>query len=335
MKINLYWIIGIILILLFLTFLNSFLTIKSTQTSDDSNKFGLRLGDSKNLLEESNIIEDEPKEVSIGKFEDDNEQNGDKDDDSDEEDSDEEPPTPEPPPIEETEVITPTNNKIKLASFNAQIFGKSKWEKLGGDFYVELIEDYDIFILQEIREKNEDSYNSLCSLLQSQDYDCVISARAGGSSNKEQIAVFYKDNIDLESSEDIEDPNDIFEREPFKLIFDIEGYELIIWTTHIKPSDVENEMNELESLVEDEGNVIVIGDLNLDGSYDDGMKGDFEDWNYLIRDDEDTTVASSSNAYDRIILNDDSFEEYSNHGIDDSITSEESDHYLVWVEIEV
>ena len=65
------------------------------------------------------------------------------------------------------------------------------------------------------------------------------------------------------------------------------------------------------------------------------MTGDFEDWNYLIKDNDDTTVASSSNAYDRIILNDDSFNEYLDHGIDKSITSEESDHYLVWVEIEV
>jgi len=94
-------------------------------------------------------------------------------------------------------------------------------------------------------------------------------------------------------------------------------------------------MNELESLVEDNGNVVVIGDLNLDGNYDDGMAGDFEDWNYLIGDDEDTTVASSSNAYDRIIVNDDLLDEVVSDGIDSSITSEQSDHYLVWIEIGV
>ena len=94
-------------------------------------------------------------------------------------------------------------------------------------------------------------------------------------------------------------------------------------------------MNELENLVEDEGNVIVIGDLNLDCTYDDGSNGDYEGWNYLIEDNDDTTVSSTDCAYDRIILNDDSFNEYSDHRIDDSIKSEESDHYLVWVEIEV
>jgi len=130
-------------------------------------------------------------------------------------------------------------------------------------------------ILQEIREKDESSYEDLCSLLQPE-YDCIISARAGRTNSKEQI-IFYKDSIKLVSSEDIDDPNDVFEREPYKAVFDINSYELIIWTTHIKPSDVENEMNELESLVEDSGNVIVIGDLNLDCSYDNGMNGELLD----------------------------------------------------------
>lgn len=308
-----------------------FTSIAPKDKSDEISS--IKLSGSKTVIIEKETVLDKPREIPIGKFEDDNQR--DKDKDNDDKDEDEEPPEITPPPTEEEEEeIIPTINKIKLASFNAQIFGKSKWEKLGGGFYVNLIEDYDIFILQEIREKDEDSYNSLCSLLQS-DYDCVISARAGRTSSKEQIAVFYKDNIDLESSEDIDDPSDIFEREPFKLVFDIDGYELIIWTTHIKPSDVENEMNELENLVNDEGNVIVIGDLNLDCSYDDGSNGDFEEWNYLIEDDEDTTVSSTDCAYDRIIMNDDSFDEYSDHGIDNSITSEESDHYLVWVEIGV
>jgi len=276
------------------------------------------------LVESNNNI-DSVKEVPIGKFEDDIQP---KNDDIEEI----EPPEITPPPIDE-EVDIPSLDKIKLASFNAQIFGDSKWKKLGGDYYLSLIQPYDLFILQEIRDIDQSSYNSLCSLLK--EYDCIISARAGRSSSKEQIAIFYKDHIDLVSYNDAQDSNDVFEREPFKVIFDIDGYELIIWTTHIKPSDVENEMDELESLVEDDGNVIVIGDLNLDCSYDDGMDGDFEDWNYLISDNEDTTVSSTDCAYDRIILNDDSFNEYSDHGIDNSITSEESDHYLVWVELEV
>ena len=65
------------------------------------------------------------------------------------------------------------------------------------------------------------------------------------------------------------------------------------------------------------------------------MNGDFDEWNYLIEDNDDTTVKSTDCAYDRIILNDDAFEEYENHGIDKSITEDKSDHYLVWVELKI
>jgi len=57
--------------------------------------------------------------------------------------------------------------------------------------------------------------------------------------------------------------------------------------------------------------------------------------NYLIDDNEDTTVSSTDCAYDRIIMNDDSYEEYVDYGIYKEITSEQSDHYLVWVELEI
>lgn len=147
---------------------------------------------------------------------------------------------------------------------------------------------------------------------------------------------FYKDSINLISEEDISDPGDVFEREPYKVVFDINGYELIIWTTHIKPSDVENEMNALEEIVIDEGNVIVIGDLNADCNYyNNDNEDDFDSWNWLIGDDEDTTVGSTDCSYDKIIISDELSDVVVDYGIDKSITSEQSDHYLVWVELEV
>ena len=73
----------------------------------------------------------------------------------------------------------------------------------------------------------------------------------------------------------------------------------------------------------------------IDGSFDDGMFGDFEGWHYLIEDGEDTTFAQSLNAYDRIIINDNLIEDVVDDGIDKSIVSGESDHYLVWVELDI
>lgn len=235
----------------------------------------------------------------------------------------------EPPPIQ-PEVET-TTQPIKIANFNAQIFGDSKWTSLGGNFYIPLIEEYDIFFLQEIRDKDGSSFTSLCNGLQG--YQCQVSSRAGRSSSKEQVGVIYKDGITATLTDYNPDAQNRWERPPIEVDFYINGYEITAWNIHIKPDDVENEINALESIVSDEGNVIVLGDLNLDCTYDDGSNGDFEGWNYLINDNEDTTTKSTDCAYDRIILNDNAYQSYESDGIDTSITEDESDHYLVWVEL--
>jgi len=245
-----------------------------------------------------------------------------------EEEDEEEEPTPEPELEPEPEL-----QYVKIANFNAQIFGDSKWEEFGEDFYVPLVEDYDIFFLQEIRDIDGSSFDSLCEALDG--YQCDISSRAGRTQVKEQYGIIYKEGITATLTDYNPDEEDRWERPPVEVEFDINGYELTVWNIHIKPSDVEVEINYLEDVVEYTGNVIVLGDLNLDCTYDDGMAGDFEDWNYLIEDNDDTTVSQTDCAYDRIILNDDAYEEYENHGIDTSITEDESDHYLVWVELEI
>ncbi|MBT4165798.1 hypothetical protein HOE04_02050 [archaeon] len=237
---------------------------------------------------------------------------------------------------EEKEVIDepePNSQNIKIANFNAQIFGDSKWGKLGSSFFVPLIEDYDIFFLQEIRDKDGSSFNTLCSSLE--DYDCQISQRAGQSTSKEQYGVIYKKSIEATLTDYTSEYQDEVQRPPLKVEFLIDDYELTAWNYHTSPDSVEEDINLLENLVEDSGNVLIIGDFNLDCSYDDGKAGDFVDWNYLIEDGEDTTVSQTDCAYDRIIINDDMNEEYVDDGIYTEITKEQSDHYLVWVEIEL
>lgn len=227
----------------------------------------------------------------------------------------------------------PQTKIIRIANFNAQIFGDSKWESLGAEFYIPLIEDYDIFFLQEIRDKDGSSFNSLCNELEG--YQCDISSRAGRSSSKEQYGIIYKEGITATLTDYNPDQEDRWERPPIEVKFDIDDYNLIVWNIHTKPDDVENEINHLEETVIDEGNVIVLGDLNLDCDYNDGSSGDFEGWNYLIGDNDDTTTKQTNCAYDRIILNDGAYGKFEDYGIDTSITEDESDHYLIWVEIEI
>ena len=171
-----------------------------------------------------------------------------------------------------------------------------------------------------------------------QNYSCVSSSRAGRSPSKEQYGVIYKKGINLTSFTDYNSAvHDRWERPPIEARFNINGYRLTIYNLHTKPINVQKELYYLEELVSDKGNVIILGDLNADCSYYNNKKEtEFDYWNWIIKDDEDTTVSATDCAYDRIILNDDSYEEYVRDGIyKKGITKDVSDHYLVWVEIKV
>lgn len=307
----------IIIIIIALVLIGGYFLLTSPSEENNIKNRGLQLFDSvTNNTNSNQPIIQEPEQTDVN------------DDESEEDDKQEDEEKIE-------EVVEPgSKQNIKIANFNAQIFGDSKWDKLGGDFYVNLIDDYDIFFLQEIRDADGSSFDSLCSLLD--DYDCRVSSRAGRSSSKEQVGVIYKEGIDLIDFTDLNpDSQDRWERPPIRVSFRIDDYEIMIYNIHVKPDDVESEMDYLEEVVKTNRNVMVLGDLNLDCSYDDGSAGDFEDWNYLINDNEDTTVSQTDCAYDRIIVNDDLNEEVVESGIYTEIISEQSDHYLVWIEIGV
>jgi len=226
---------------------------------------------------------------------------------------------------------------IKIANWNLQVFGQTKANNLGlMQIYSEIIEDYDIIFVQEIRDSSQMAFPKLCSMLQN--YSCMSSSRAGRTSSKEQYGVIYKNEINLIDFKDYNpDSQDRWERPPIKIIFNIEDYSFTVYNIHIKPEDVQEELNYLEDVVSDAGNVLILGDLNADCSYyKNEEQTEFNDWNWLVKDDEDTTSSDSDCAYDRIILNGDAYEEYVRDGIyKKGITTDVSDHYLVWVEMKI
>lgn len=229
------------------------------------------------------------------------------------------------------------DDTIKIANWNLQIFGKAKAANPEiMDFYVDKINDYDIIFIQEIRDSSQTAFPKLCSMLQN--YSCESSSRAGRSSSKEQYGVIYKNGINLTSFKDYNpDKQDRWERPPIKTIFDINGYRLVVYNIHTKPDDVQNELDYLEDLISNSGNIIVLGDLNADCTYYNNEKEiEFDNWEWLITDNQDTTVSATNCAYDRMILNNDALEEYKKSGIETSgITKDISDHYLVWVEMKI
>ncbi|MDP2628743.1 MAG: hypothetical protein Q8P15_02510 [Nanoarchaeota archaeon] len=226
---------------------------------------------------------------------------------------------------------------IKIANWNLEVFGEDKSENIElMNVYVDKIEKYDIIFVQEIRDKSESSFTKLCSELQG--YSCKISSRAGRTSFKEQYGVIYKKEIDLIYLKDYNpDSKDRWERPPIEVSFKVGDYSLTIYNIHVKPDDVQNELSNLENVVSDYGNVIILGDLNADCSYyNNKNEKEFENWNWIVKDSDDTAVSSNNCAYDRIILNDDAKKEYKGYGIDKKeITKEVSNHYLVWVRIKI
>jgi endonuclease/exonuclease/phosphatase family metal-dependent hydrolase len=232
---------------------------------------------------------------------------------------------------------------ITIANWNLKIFGTTKASnKPLMTTYASIMDNYDIVFVQEIRNADQTAFPKLCDLLP--DYECAVSSRAGRSTSKEQYGIIYRKGIELIDLEDFNpDSLDRWERPPIRASFRIGDHELMAYNIHIKPDDAPAEMRALNDLIMTTGyavkdnNIIVLGDLNADCSYyNNENEDDFEtNWNWLIKDEEDTTVASTDCAYDRIILNNEAMEEYSDYGIYNDVSSEMSDHYLVWVKLEV
>ena len=219
-------------------------------------------------------------------------------------------------------------NSIKIANWNLQIFGDSKASNSTlMSFYVNKITNYDIIFIQEIRDADGSSFDSLCGMLSN--YKCSISSRAGRSSSKEQYGVIYKKEMIIEEVKDYNpDVEDRWERPPIR----IKVYNMSIYNIHIKPENVKEELYYLEQLIPKETNTIVLGDFNMDCSYyNTESNSEFDTWTPTVPDTSDTTVSSNECAYDRLFYYD---THIINSGIDrESITKDISDHYLIWAEI--
>jgi len=221
---------------------------------------------------------------------------------------------------------------VSIACWNLQIFGQTK---AANDallsYYAETLDDYDIFIIQEIRDKEGTAIETLANKLSN--YSYIISQRAGQTSSKEQYAIFYLPSITLVSTHDytIEYESEM-QRPPYQASFQVNNWTVTLFTIHCDPDDVDHELSIVEQIIgQPTTDTILIGDLNADGSYyDEEHKQHFTDWTWVITDSFDTTVASSNNTYDRIIVNEEALDNFYQVGIMDEVTSEQSDHYLIY-----
>ena len=130
-------------------------------------------------------------------------------------------------------------------------------------------------------------------------------------------------------------------RQPFKASFKAGSFDFMLLTAHTSPSINIQELQGLEWFYkqaekEGEKDIIILGDLNADCSYlkaSDSISLKDPGYIWLIPDSIDTTVSSTDCAYDRIIFKSPTSEDFTgNYGIETNITSDVSDHYLIWAE---
>jgi endonuclease/exonuclease/phosphatase family metal-dependent hydrolase len=217
-----------------------------------------------------------------------------------------------------------TNTTVRVCSFNIQIFGVSKASKK----YVmgvlkQLLAVYDLIVIQEIRDASNTAFWELVDLvnewaaLSGTHFSALKSERLGRTSSKEEYGYLFRSDIALNVSEyQYNDTKlDKYERAPFGVLMRVyDSAEFVLVNSHIKPTDAVSELDYFvfvyEDLVSEMGthSMLLGGDLNADCSY--VSQSSFEkirlynrssEFDWYIGDDDDTTLATSSCAYDRFV----------------------------------
>ena len=256
--------------------------------------------------------------------------------------------------------ITYSNDTIKIATFNIQIFGKTKRQKEDVmEILTKTVRNFDIIAVQEFRDKSETTLPYFVDKINEMDgdkYAFTGSTRLGRSSSKERYAFIY--NTKTVSFKDFsyvyEDVNDVFEREPFVAYFESGNFDYVLINIHTKPDDATEEINALDDVIRDaeeklpnEKDFIVLGDYNADCNYfnDEADNSDLEkeEFYWVVDDDADTTVKNTVCAYDRIVFyKEATSEDYTGNweifrfDTEYNLSQEQavkvSDHYPVWAE---
>jgi endonuclease/exonuclease/phosphatase family metal-dependent hydrolase len=250
----------------------------------------------------------------------------------------------------------PPGSRIRVYSFNIQIFGAAKMARPElAAVLADIVSKADITAVQEVRSASAAPVEQFMALLP-ENYACVLGPREGRSSSKEQFWIIYNaEKLAVLAEETWPDPEDKFERNPLAVYFQTaDKFDFILINSHIRPSDAAAEINALPEAAGyyrglwQEPDLIILGDLNADGLYyDETMLSETfpeNSWKIIITNDLDTTVAAADYTYDRIIISSSAVGDYTgNHGV---IRFDElynfdgcgiapkdlSDHYPVWAE---
>lgn len=223
------------------------------------------------------------------------------------------------------------------------------------DVLVDIISHVDVAAIQEVRSTSDEPVQQFMGLLPAR-YDYVLGPREGRTASKEQYWVIYNtEKLSVVDSATYDDSADRFQRSPLAVYFRTrDSFDFILIDNHIQPSDAEKEIAALPEVIGyfqrmwNESDALVVGDFNADGSYynETNLASVFPDSDYqiIITNEYNTTVAESDNTYDRFIITSSSKEDFTGAfgvvrydtmydfpslGIE---PKEVSDHFPVWAE---
>jgi deoxyribonuclease-1-like protein len=249
---------------------------------------------------------------------------------------------------------------IHIASFNIQVFGKTKVENRPVvNVLAEIIRQFDIVAIQEIRSSDDYVLPNFISVVNAtgRHYDYIVGPPVGNSKEKEHLAyIFDADTIivDQNSKYTIGDPENLLSREPYVASFSTrlppdEAFTFILVNVHTVPEPTSTRDKEIEALAEvyrvvrlagrGEDDVIMLGDFNADEGHL-GRLGQIPGIAPLLRGV--SSNARQTHLEDNIIIHQPSTTEYAGRsGVFDltkqfNLTLDQaeqvSDHFPVWAE---
>ena len=259
--------------------------------------------------------------------------------------------------------VVPDVDKIKVAAFNIQIFGRTKREKTEVmDVLAQIVREFDVVLVQEIRDSSETTapiFLEAINGLEGSDYAFIRSERLGRTTSKEAYAYFYNtETVEYlsESAFVFDDVDDVFEREPYVASFVSGEFDFTLIGIHTKPDDAYNEIGNLTVVFDlvmgmgDERDIMALGDFNADGSYFDEESMDnplmASEYVWVVGNDIDT-MTKTGWTYDRLVMTDYTFSgEYivdstdvyyfdQIYGLNQSFTEDVSDHFPIYAEFSI
>lgn len=246
--------------------------------------------------------------------------------------------------------------RVRICSFNIQIFGAAKMAKApAARILADIVSRADMTAIQEVRSISIEPVENFMRMLPDR-YAYVIGPREGRTSSKEQFWIIYDAEKFTPLAQGVwPDEEDVFERNPFAAYFRAAGgFDFIVINNHIRPDAAAEEIEALPLVsgwfqdLWNERDVLILGDFNADGRYYDetrlGAVFPPGEYRIILTNDYDTTLAGGDNTYDRFIITGPALEDYTGDfgvirfdelydfgeaGIE---PRELSDHYPVWAD---